>query len=908
MSLSASASIRSSIESSASASSFDAHGAEAIAADLQAQEQENHNNRRRGLLRGNHRHDDHPDDRSIRSSVSHLFGEELVLEESSQLSLNNNGSNNNINYHPRDTDEGVMSSSEGDVEQGRSSSRLSLSSSSALAPASDSSSTSTLSRRPTGWWQDVSVNWNLVRNHVRHEWDSVRNTFSFRGPIGGSHSEHHTHGHHNGGHHGPASGRVGRRGEALPLSPRSRNLADLDYLTAQHKNKVQQIRMDTTMTGDDSGAGSGNSGFDHPQTQPLEDDFYDFCLVLQPQEVYAFWSTLLDFREEMLGPEVTQAISTNLFVHSGEGITSVEDGDEGRDSPTLSTDKTLSVASGSADETDEESSEVRDYLPADITNTTPLTGIHRRRNTNTVNSKSRIGGEMTPETPTTRTMIPGSTPRTGHSRRTQPSPGASVRTRVSIFEREMGMTNSAAAGMTTVRRQSLSSRSLLGEDHATAIESSNTPGTVTTNRRRWGNHQSNTNVGSVTSSPMRNLTQGPSMVPRRPTTIGRIPSRVLSSYSEGQSGDQHQRAAEHSHSIRMEDIPNHVIPRGIAARTNGMLQFLSVLKGGFVLRRHRPGQEAVFCKISSKDGGDTIQYETVEPHDAMNAFKEQRVRCNRAAATTSENLAPAPTYTAQSWSLSEDAGSDPNHNTSNDENAPNAHNFSVPDHVAAKQYREREQKLTKAVRDLVTKVVSSGTAKAAEIVSVHPAVHPDPRSDSGELGTNSLRRSKSSFAEKYSFSLVMRSTQRLARVNTTSIDEHENKWYKKEGSETQFTYLDLEAATEGEYWLIFRGFLLLHRDAVVGRFAEQRAAGIGSNYNRLELEQRGQSGLDDYNCLHKDEFHEPVTVGCLERLFVKLRDLDTTYMEGFTLPQAKPPPSDYFLGFRGPGTQIWSRL
>lgn len=919
---SASTSVRSSMESS-SASSFgramestappssqsQSYGAAAIAADLRAQEQENSNsnNGRRRLSRDNHNHQDDDDSRSIRSSVSHLFGEELVLDESTHNHMSvhfadddDGNNNNNDTYHPRDTDQGVMSA--GDVEQG-SSSRLSVSSSSTSASSTSSQS------RPTGWWREVS---DSVLYHVHHEWHGVRNTFlSFRGHHG---HQHHPTGHHNGGHHGPAgSARVGRRGEALPLSPRSRNLADLDYLTAQHKNKVQQIRMD-----------SSDNFLDQKNAPPMEDEFYDFCLVLQPQEVYAFWSTLLDFREEMLGPEVAQAISANLFVRNGEGLTSVaNDNGEKIDtgSPTLSTDRTLSVASGSADETDEES-EARDYLPAEITNTTPSTGIHRRRTARSTNNKSSIGFEMAPETTTPQIM---STPRTGRSRQIQASPGlsvtdssrASVRTRVSIFEREMGMTNSSAVGMTILRRQSLSSRSLLDDPTPsglrTATESSGaTPSTVTSSRRRWGNHQANTHVGSVTSSPMRSMTQGPVMLPRRPTTAARIPAHVLSSSSE----NGQQQETSHSHSIRMEDIPNHVLPRGIAARTNGMLQFLFHLKGGIVMRRHRPGQEAVFCRISSKDGGDTIQYETVEPHDAMNAFKEQRVRCNKTAATTSDGLAAAPTYTAQSWSLSEDA-SDSSNNTSsnnidsNDENAPNAHNFSIPDHVAAKQYREkmiRDQKLSKTVRDIVSKVVSSGTAKAADIVSVHPALHPDPRSDNSETGTSSLRRSKSSYAEKFSFSLVMRSTQRLARGNTASIDEHENKWYKKEGSETQFTYLDLEAATEGEYWLIFRGFLLLHRDAVVGRFAEQRAAGIGSNYNRLELEQRGQAGLDDYNVLHKDEFHEPVTVGCLERLVVKLRDLDTTYMEGFTLPQAKAPPSDYFLGFRGPGTQIWSRL
>jgi hypothetical protein len=46
----------------------------------------------------------------------------------------------------------------------------------------------------------------------------------------------------------------------------------------------------------------------------------------------------------------------------------------------------------------------------------------------------------------------------------------------------------------------------------------------------------------------------------------------------------------------------------------------------------------------------------------------------------------------------------------------------------------------------------------------------------------------------------------------------------------------------------------------------------------------------------------------MEKMIVKAPKLETTYMDGHYLPSARPPPSDYFLGFRSPGTQIWSRL
>lgn len=133
------------------------------------------------------------------------------------------------------------------------------------------------------------------------------------------------------------------------------------------------------------------------------------------------------------------------------------------------------------------------------------------------------------------------------------------------------------------------------------------------------------------------------------------------------------------------------------------------------------------------------------------------------------------------------------------------------------------------------------------------------------------------------------------------------KWYQGEGNELQFKVLDFEAATEGEYWLIFRGFLLLHRDAAVGRFAAARKAGIaGGARVRDPRDIKHLEGSE--NRLHRDEFLEPVTVGCLERLIVKARKLDATYMEGAVNPIAIPPPSDYFLGFKAPGTKIWSRL
>ena len=45
----------------------------------------------------------------------------------------------------------------------------------------------------------------------------------------------------------------------------------------------------------------------------------------------------------------------------------------------------------------------------------------------------------------------------------------------------------------------------------------------------------------------------------------------------------------------------------IAARVNGLGQFLEALKIGIVVRRHWPNDKTVFVQLFSDDGGDTIQ-------------------------------------------------------------------------------------------------------------------------------------------------------------------------------------------------------------------------------------------------------------------------------------------------------------
>jgi hypothetical protein len=331
-----------------------------------------------------------------------------------------------------------------------------------------------------------------------------------------------------------------------------------------------------------------------------------------------------------------------------------------------------------------------------------------------------------------------------------------------------------------------------------------------------------------------------------------------------------------------------------------MLQFLSALNRGIVVRRHRSNQEAVYCKIVSHDGGDTIRYQFVDPEEAMVAFKEQRVRNNRNL--THGSSPNTVRHISREWSFRDCP----------EEGSP-IHKFKLPDFVAAQRYREkllREHGFTKRLSVLATKVANSGIVRAADIVAVHPAAHLDPRfpgSRKGELGTATLRTSKSDHYTPHTFALVTTVGQRFNSSKPRSLDSSENTWYSGNGKEHFFKILDFEAATEGEYWLIFRGFLLLHRDAAVGRFAAERRAGIGGG-NRARVGDLDDTETEEdelENRLHRDEFEEPVTVGVIEKLIVKLRKLDDTYMKGYVLPDsAPPPPSDYFLGFRSPGTQV----
>lgn len=86
--------------------------------------------------------------------------------------------------------------------------------------------------------------------------------------------------------------------------------------------------------------------------------------------------------------------------------------------------------------------------------------------------------------------------------------------------------------------------------------------------------------------------------------------------------------------------------------------------------------------------------------------------------------------------------------------------------------------------------------------------------------------------------------------------------------------------------MVLKGFTLLHRDASNGRFAAMRAGGFGS-YHRYA----------DSTSNNQKMFSEVLPPA-------KSKDGEDPVQQ----PDITAPPSDYFLGFSSPGTQIWSRL
>jgi hypothetical protein len=231
------------------------------------------------------------------------------------------------------------------------------------------------------------------------------------------------------------------------------------------------------------------------------------------------------------------------------------------------------------------------------------------------------------------------------------SESKTVKPRLSLFEKAIAVFSPNAS------RVSFGgfSASRLGVDVA------NTPSThggydagVISTRRRWGNRP------DLTTPPLASFRSRK----RLSTTVRRSSSDQEEFLDEIDDQEEQEKALKRRKLLSNEQIPSQVVPRGIAARSNGLVQNISALKRGIVVRRHRPGSVAAFVRLYSNDGGDTIKMEPVSKEEAMLAFQEQRVRFNRKMA----KRRPGFQIQSQRWAhIEEDA---------------QAQNFEIPDHIA----------------------------------------------------------------------------------------------------------------------------------------------------------------------------------------------------------------------------------
>mmetsp|Transcript_30511 Transcript_30511/g.45152 ORF Transcript_30511/g.45152 Transcript_30511/m.45152 type:complete len:1792 (+) Transcript_30511:81-5456(+) len=583
------------------------------------------------------------------------------------------------------------------------------------------------------------------------------------------------------------------------------------------------------------------------------EEHYDFALVLTAQPVYSFWADRLDFRTEHLG---------------AESLTSMPSTDD-----TAETDDT-----GEKEIEDKENEEPTDHSPF----LTPQTGIRRRKR----NTHSPDISEFTKDTHAHPIKTIG--PHGDEKKfKLQLSDGLdterTVKPRLSMFERAVGIFSPS-----NISNMEGSSRSTPFFDEETPTSRGrmyDTPGMRSaTRRRRWGNRMLGTNNSrpDLMSPPIRSVLRNDSSIRKR--SASKDSSNSLSRLSPLSQAEEisssGKRRKRDSSEIDPEGIPSHAVPRGIAKRNNGMLMFLSALKKGIVLRCHRPGSNACFVKIYSSNGGDSVRFEPVAVEDAMLAFQDQRTRFNKKLAKKGKIILTQP------WSRMD---------TSED--------IQVPDFIAEERRRERVKGLQMKMLDTASRIKFTGKIKTQDVIAVHPGIHLDPRFQD-QYGTSSLRQSKSRYDEELSFSIIMKANHNIQEskkhLKKRTVEASE-KWHSGEGNDSSFKIVNFEAATAGEYWLAFRGFLLLHRDAASGRFARHRAGGFGGNYK--------EDDVDHILQLQRDVYHEPRNIGILEKLVAKIQKEDLSLEQnGASEPGAVAPPSDYFIGFRSPGTQIWSRL
>lgn len=595
-----------------------------------------------------------------------------------------------------------------------------------------------------------------------------------------------------------------------------------------------------------------------------EDD-YDFAIVLQAKEVYSFWADLLDFREEN-GYRV-KTHSDYLLSGTEKAEVNASLNRKKRRSDMIELDDASLISCDDSCLWDQYIDVKKRFSIGAVT---PTRNLYRSKSVNDngqflfTKGKSlfdrAVEGDLYPTTNNNNDV-------------TATSPIRSVARKI---------------------RKSLNNRLSLNSNK-NKQEKKTTPSSA---RRRWGNkyHGDESSLRAIMSPPIHSL---PKSSPKKAT-------RPRMTYgSESNSGSARKRMKKNENVLEMDEIPNQTVPRGIKARETGLKDFLWAMRNGVVVRKIRPNHDPVYVRLSSLDGGDTINYQYLFPEDAVVALRQQRQKYNK------QNL----------------------HGYGDEEQ--NDHGAWVPldfDQGKHDEISSRESRgsigVRKSVEELVVKKMASGSFKASELVAVQRATHPDPltrinyydeetQKDEVEFlgdGTPTLR----AYHERISkiqegntdylkvdnvrtFSIILPSNLAFAR-GKASLAQLNDKWLQNKASEKDFRFLDFEAATNGEYWILFSGFLWLHRDAMNGRFDAQRNKGFGAGAanKKIDFEQTDKSIDKPVSVIH-----EPIEKSYFARLLSKVSKPPEETLVNLNI---KPPPSDYFLGYTSEGTMIWGRL
>ena len=203
----------------------------------------------------------------------------------------------------------------------------------------------------------------------------------------------------------------------------------------------------------------------------------------------------------------------------------------------------------------------------------------------------------------------------------------------------------------------------------------------------------------------------------------------------------------------------------LAARVNGLDQFLEALEIGIVVRRHWPRGKSVFIQLYSDDKGDTICYRYLPDDDAVIALREQEQRYNARRRKKKARL---------SFGVNEHRRDD-DHSAKVDASVP------LPDYLKAKIDRDEDNRKRGGIKNTITHNaltwLNTGVIEAKDIVQVHPATHVDPfAADGSKLGTASLRQSETKYVKNNAFSIILPSARgAFVQKHFPSMDLNE-KW------------------------------------------------------------------------------------------------------------------------------------